>query len=48
MTKVLFGIGFDVLFSELYKNMVNKVTFFDFRVGDRPPETATVKREHWF
>jgi len=26
MTKVLFGIGFDVLFSELYKTMVNKVT----------------------
>jgi len=25
--KVLFGIGFDVLFSELYKIMVNKVTF---------------------
>jgi len=37
MTKVLFGIGFDVLFSELYKTMVNKVTSLDFRVGDRPP-----------
>jgi len=32
--KVLFGIGFDVLFSELYKIMVNKVTFLDFRVVD--------------
>jgi len=38
MTKVLFGIGFYMLFSELYKIMVNiKVTFLDFRVGDRPP-----------
>jgi len=36
MTKVLFGIGFDMLSSELYKIMVNKVTFLDFRVGDRP------------
>jgi len=27
MTKDLFGVGFDVLFSELYKIMVNKVTF---------------------
>ena len=35
--KVLFGIGFDMLFSELYKIMVNKVTFLDFRVGDPPP-----------
>jgi len=32
--KVLFGIGFDVLFSELHKIMVNKVTFLDFRVVD--------------
>jgi len=37
MTKVLFGFGFDMLFSELYKTMVNKVTFLHFRVGDRPP-----------
>jgi len=36
MTKVLFGIGFGMLFSELYKTMVNKVTFLDFKVGDRP------------
>jgi len=36
MTKILFGIGFDMLFSELYKTMVNKVTFLDFRMGDRP------------
>jgi len=36
MTKVLFGIDFDVLFSELYKSMVSKVTFLDFRMGDRP------------
>jgi len=36
MTKVLFKIGFDMLFSELYKTMVNKVTSLDFRVGDRP------------
>jgi len=42
MTKVLFGIGFDMLFSELYKTMGNKVTFLDFRVGDRPPESAPV------
>jgi len=35
--KVLFGIGFDMLFSELCKIMVNKVTFLDFRVGDLPP-----------
>ena len=33
---VLFRFGFDVLFSELYKIMVNKVTFLDFRVGDPP------------
>jgi len=32
--KVLFGIGFYVLFSELYKIVVNKFTFLDFRVGD--------------
>jgi len=25
-----------MLFSELYKIMVHKVTFLDFRVGDRP------------
>ena len=37
MTKVLFGIDFDMLFSELYKSMVNKVIFLDFRVDDRPP-----------
>jgi len=35
--EILFGVGFDVLFSELYKTMVNKVTFLGFRVGDRPP-----------
>jgi len=37
MTKVLFGIGFDVVFSELYKNMVNKITLLDFTVGDPLP-----------
>jgi len=42
MSKVLFGIGFDMLFSELYKTMVNKVTFSDFMGGDRPPECAPV------
>jgi len=42
MMKVLFGIGFDMLFSELYKTMVNAVTFLDFRVGDRAPESAPV------
>jgi len=43
MTKVLFGIDFDMLFSELYKSMVNKVIFLDFRVDDRPPpESAPV------
>jgi len=42
MTQVLFGIGFDMLFSELYKTMGNKVTFLDFRLGDRPPESAPV------
>jgi len=42
MTKVLYGIGFDVLFSELYKTMLNKVTFLDFSVGDRPPEPSPV------
>jgi len=36
MTKDLFGIGFDVLFSELYKIMVNKITFVGFRGGNRP------------
>jgi len=36
MTKALFGVGFDILLYELYKIMVNKVTFLDFRVGDRP------------
>jgi len=35
MTKDLFGIGFDMLFSEMYKNKVNKVTFVGFRGGDR-------------
>jgi len=37
MTKVLFGIGFDMLFSELYKTMVNKVPFLNFRMGYCPP-----------
>jgi len=36
MTKNLFGIGFDMLFSELYKIMVKKVTFVSFRGVDRP------------
>ena len=26
-----------MLFSELYKTMVKKVTFADFKEGDRPP-----------
>jgi len=42
MTKVLFGIDFDVLVSELYKTIENKVTFFNFRVGYRPPESTPV------
>ena len=37
MMKVLFGIGFGMLFSELCKTMANTLTFLDFRVGDRPP-----------
>jgi len=37
MTKVLFGIGLGMLFSELCKIMVNKLTFLYFRVGHRPP-----------
>ena len=43
MTKI-FGIGFDVLFSELYKTMVNKATFLDFGVGDRPPLNPSLFR----
>jgi len=31
MTKDLFGIGFDTLFSVLYKIMVSKVTFIGFK-----------------
>jgi len=31
VTKDLFGTGFVMLFSELYKIMVNQVTFVDFR-----------------
>jgi len=37
MTKDLLGIGFDMLFSELYKIMVDKFTFVGFREGDCPP-----------
>jgi len=40
--KVLFGSGFDMLFSELYKIIVNKVAFLDCRVGGRPPESDPV------
>jgi len=36
MTEDLFRIGFDMLFSELHKIMVIKVTFLGFRGGDRP------------
>jgi len=36
LTKDLFGFGFDMLFSELCKIMVNKVTFVGFTGGDRP------------
>jgi len=36
MTTDLFGIGFDILFSELYKTMMNKVTFAGFRKGYLP------------
>jgi len=32
----LIGIGFDMLFSQLYKIMVNKVNFEDFRGFDHP------------
>jgi len=35
MTKDLSGIGFDMLFSKLYKIMANKVTFVKFYGGDR-------------
>jgi len=35
--KVLLGISFDMLFSELYKIMMNKVTFVGFRWGDVCP-----------
>jgi len=36
MTTGLFGIGFDMLYSELYKIMVNKVTFVGF-MGSKSP-----------
>jgi len=36
MTKGLFEIGLNMLFSELYKIMVNKVTFAGFRGDDFP------------
>jgi len=39
MTKDLFGIGFDILFSKLYKIMVKKVTFVGFK-GGLPPGSA--------
>jgi len=54
--KDLLGIGFDMLFSELYKIMFNEFTFVGFRGGDRPncpllnlilPLTAAVKLEKW-
>jgi len=36
MTKDLFVIGFDMLFSDLHKIMANKTTFVGFKGGDRP------------
>jgi len=36
MVKDSVRTGFDMLFSKLYKNMVNKVTFFGFKEGDCP------------
>jgi len=36
MSKDLFGIDFNMLFSVLYKIIVIKVTFLGFRGSDRP------------
>jgi len=47
MTKDLFGIGCDILFSKLYKTMMNKVTFSGLKGGDHPnrhPGSATALR----
>ena len=35
MTMNLFGIGFDMLLSELYKTVANKVVFVRFKGGNR-------------
>jgi len=40
MAKDLFGIDFDVLFSELFKIMMNKVTFVGFTGSDHPNRTT--------
>jgi len=44
MTKDLFGIGFDMFFSELYKIVGNKVTFVGLRgrLPQSPPGSAIV------
>jgi len=47
LTKDLLGIGFDMLFFELYKIMVNKVTFAGFGGGghcNRLPGSATASK----
>jgi len=33
-------------FFELYKNMVNKVTFVGFRAGDRPNRSPWIRPAH--
>jgi len=51
-TKDLFGIGFNLLFSELYKNMANKVTFVGFFCGvvrpNLPPLAGAVHIEQLY
>jgi len=49
MTKELFGIGFDMLFSELYKIMVSKATFLRFRrsiASIAPPGSVLVINQY--
>jgi len=36
-----------MLFSELYKIMVKKVTFLGFRGGDRPPGSTPASNTHF-
>jgi len=45
LTKDVFGIGFDMLFSELHQLMANKVTFVGFRGGTIAlPTGSTLRR----